>query len=151
VIPERFDVGFIPCTRGKNVGGVTAQTLYRGSLFSLAMQHAQQRCATIVIVSAKFGLLTPTSPVEWYDKYLPNLSPQERERLVVRVRQQLDPRWLTGRSLSYLPLSYFELLAEAAPELGAAMRRPYRKMGGVKLASRLVNEIKNYGTHPARR
>ena len=150
MIPERWHVGLIPCTNGKNPAGLTPATLYRGGTFSLMMKHASQRCDEIIIMSARYGLLRLSDPVRWYDAYLPNLSPEERAELIVKLQGQAA--MLEGRRiLSYLTHAYAACFEEALPSIKA--RRPYAGLPHMPAIFQLVltNEVRNYGTNPARR
>jgi hypothetical protein len=148
----RYDVGIIACTRGKNPTGLTPLTLYKGTPFVVAMRHAQQRCGTILILSAKYGLLRTDDPVSYYDAYIPDLDAQGRQALVDRIRAEPWVELYAGkRILSYLPEAYFKLLAEAKPALAATISRPYRGLNMLALARTLSNEQKGYGIYPQRR
>jgi hypothetical protein len=153
MVPDQYDVGFISCSGSKNPTGATAITLYRGSVFGTQMRHAQQRCHEVVIVSAKYGLLRPSDPVRWYDQYLGDLSPDGREALKLRIREQAKgfpvASWV--RRLSYLPTAYHTLVLEAIPELAdPPLRRPYVIRMHTQIAI-LSKEIQNYGKQPSRR
>lgn len=147
----RYDVGIIPCTAGKHAEGMTARTLYKGGGFATMMRHAAQRCDKVLIMSAKFGLITLDAPVSYYDAYLPDLSPQMRERLIVRMGKQVDelvwggmPEGQMPRILSYLPQAYYETLIIARP-ISDFVLRPYKKLGMLKLTACLSAEIAGYG------
>lgn len=107
-----YQLGIIPCTRTKNKNGKTARTLYHGGPFSQRMQHAMARCDRILILSAKYGLIPPEHPVEWYEAFLPTLSTEARAALAQEVQLQLLFINLPppGRVLSYLPESYNDFL-----------------------------------------
>lgn len=151
---ERYDVALIPCTASKHPTGRTPLTLYKGGPFSLMIRHAQQRAGLILIMSAKYGLIDVNADVFFYNAYLPDLTPQARARLIVRLRQQIDERhtlFTEGRVLSYLSKAYFTALEEAAPAMASKLRRPYKKLPMLPLFKILSNEIKHYGQHPSRR
>lgn len=160
-LSPRWDLGIIPCTAGKHADGVTPLTLYKGSVFSLMMRHAQQRCDHILIMSAKYGLLRLDDPVSYYDAYLPELEERQREALAFKIRAQLAegiPQtlrkpWSERRILSYLPHAYQALLTEraASPALRHLFRRPYAGIGMLTQAAILAAEISTYGQSPARR
>lgn len=158
-LSPRWDLGVIPCTAGKNPDGVTPLTLYKGSMFGAMMKHAQQRCDHVLIMSAKFGLLRLNDPVAYYDTYLPDLSPQMRERLKVRVRAQiaegipqaLRKPWTERRVLSYLPEAYYQFLLEAATGPVSFWSRPYKGLAMFGLINCLTAEIAGYGSQPSRR
>lgn len=156
-LAPRWDLGVIPCTSGKNPDGVTPTTLYKGTLFANMMKHAVQRCDHVLIMSAKFGLLRLDDPVSYYDAYLPDLSPQMRERLKVRVRAQLaegipqtlSKPWDQRRVISYLPKAYHAFLLEASPAVAQRMRRPFEGMGMFRLVNCLSAEVACYGKSPS--
>jgi hypothetical protein len=147
----RYDLALIPCTSRKNITGMTARSLYMGGPFATMMRHAQQRADRILILSAKFGLLELDAPVSYYDAYLPDLSPQMRERLIVRLRGQLQAYsqahkpWEQTRTLSYLPLAYYEAVAEASRSVAETFCRPYRKLPMIRCTAVLSAEIVTYG------
>lgn len=157
---DDYDVALIPCTAKKNPEGLTPLTLYRGSVFSTTMRHAQQRAATIIIMSAKYGLLHLSDPVRYYDTYIGDLTPDQRKALVYRIQNKPFVELLLPakerpddqpRILSYLPAAYWEVFAEALPGFAKNVRRPYKSLPMLKLISVLSNEIKNYGKNPGRR
>ncbi len=147
---ECWDVGVIPCTLQKYATGMTARTLYRGGIFSIMLRHAAQRCAAVVIMSAKHGLVLPDDPIRYYDTSLPNLDAEQREDLKARIAIA-SPFHFTAdaRILSYLPSVYHGLLTEAVPYINP--RRPYSNLPRLRLLQVLSNEVKHYGTHPSRR
>ena len=165
IYKPRWDLGLIPCSATKNPSATTAQTLYRGGPFATMMKHARQRCDKIIIMSARYGLLLPHDPVVWYEAYLPDLDANERRFLAQRIQMQLlfpdRSLWPGARVLSYLPLAYHQFLrgtqgvGELAVEPGFTAhwryRRPYHNLPSLVMISTLVHEIRNYGTHPARR
>lgn len=147
-------VALIPCTSGKHATGVTPRTLYKGGPFSMMMKHSQQRCDRVVILSAKYGLLELNDTVSYYDAYIPTLSPAERAALVDRIRGQAAGRFnylYAAKVISYLPAAYWALLSETLEALAPTIARPYAGLGMLKLLQVLSNEIKHYGTYPARR
>lgn len=149
----RYAVGIVACSASKRPDGQTPLTLYRGALFSTTVRHACQRCDRVLIMSAKYGLLELNDPVQWYDTYLGHLD--HRERAILRKRI-VDGGKLTyayanpRRILSYLPKLYHSELMLALPHLGA-VARPYAGLNLFQLVQVLSNEVKNYGTQPARR
>lgn len=148
---HRYDIALIPCTKTKNPVGVTPATLYKGGPFSLMMQHAQQRCDRIVIMSAKFGLLKMDDRVHDYEAYLPALTEGERTKLEYLMRIQAE-RLDGGSICSYLSKAYYDFLADCVPlETMARVRRPYRKLPMLTLYRVLSNEIKGYEAGYARR
>ncbi len=151
---ERYDVALIPCTATKHATGRTPLTLYKGGPFSLMIRHAQQRADLILIMSAKYGLIDVDADVFYYNAYLPDLTPQARARLIVRLRSQIEDRHsllMGGRVLSYLSKAYYEALAEADALVAVNVRRPYKKLPMLPLFKILSNEIKSYGQSPSRR
>jgi len=151
---ERYDVALIPCTASKHATGRTPLTLYKGGPFSLMIRHAQQRADLILIMSAKYGLIDINADVFFYNAYLPDLTPQARARLIVRLRDQIDKRYgllHDGRVLSYLSKAYHGALEEANMSVASRLHRPYKKLPMLPLFRILSNEIKHYGQHPSRR
>lgn len=150
-LSDHYDVGIIPCTSKKRPEGATPVSLYMGTTFSLMMRHAQQRCETVLVLSARYGLLRLTDPVAYYDQHLERLTSQERAALIYRISAKPWVDLYAGkRILSYLPNAYFDVLAEAKPALAATIRRPYRSVFNNPTIRELLSwEIKNYGKNPA--
>lgn len=148
-----FRLALLPCTKTKNPHGLTAQTLYSGGAFSLMMRHAQQRADRIMILSAKYGLLDLADPVEPYEQWLPDLKPEERQRLARLVEFQLLALQLEEPVLviSYLPKAYHEFFRGVngdgvSPGYTKAWiyRRPFAKVAFTKYFVTFANEIKSY-------
>lgn len=145
-----YELGIIPCSKAKNAVGVTPLTLYRTTLFSVMVRHAQQRCGRILIMSAKYGLLRPNDRVAHYDSYLPTLGLQQRERLAGEMLIQwwslhlgeVDP----SQVLCYLPKAYFDFMARLVhyQTWAQGLRRPYKSLGVLPLIKVLSNEIKGF-------
>ena len=144
-----YELAIIACTATKNPMGKTAMTLYRGGPFSLNVRHAQMRADKLLIMSAKYGLLRPDDPVEYYDLYLPDLFGFEREELVELVSQQGKALELlkVGRAISYLPLAYFALLEEALPAFAERMDRPFKGVGMMRAWKIMSEELAQVQTN----
>lgn len=150
---ERWAVGLVACSASKRPDGLTPLTLYKGSPFSITMQHACQRCDRVLIMSAKYGLLDLSDPVRYYDTYLGDLDERQRAALCQRIRDGgklsgVDPK---VRILSYVPEVYHELLIEALPHLAPQIRRPYAHIRSLTMLAILSKETRNYGSNPSRR
>lgn len=147
---RRYELGLIPCTKSKSPVGVTPLTLYRGSVFSTMVRHAQQRCDKILIMSAKYGLLRPDDRITHYDTYLPTLSQEQRSAL----RGELCVQWWAHRLkevdpaqvLSYLPKAYYDFLNTTSHfnMWASGIHRPYKNLPMLTLVKVLSNEIKGF-------
>jgi hypothetical protein len=153
VTARRYELGIIPCSKAKNVLGVTPLTLYRSTPFSVMVKHAQQRCGRILIMSAKYGLLKLDDRVANYNTYLPTLRGDHRAKLARTIDEcahqlkllEIHPRQV----LSYLPEAYYRFLASEVPDLeewASEIRRPYKGLPMINLVKVLSNEIKGFET-----
>lgn len=152
MIPVRYQVGLVACTKAKNPTGINPRTLYRGGTFSLIMRHAMQRCDRVMIMSAKYGLLEMDDPISYYDQFILNLSVDQKDDLIGRVGPQLEK--LRGlKVLSYLWIPYYEVLELAKPDIASHFKRPYAGLPTMPAALQavLTREVQNYGTLPSRR
>lgn len=140
---QRYDFAIIPCTKAKNPNGKTARTLYSSAGFSLMMRHAMQRAREVYIMSAKYGFLLPDAPVEPYDAYLGNFSPNERLAYIKMLRPQLEEMDLRPQyGISYLSNAYFSVLMEADWQTAERCARPFKSLNMMALFGALRREIR---------
>ncbi|MHA1280971.1 MAG: DUF6884 domain-containing protein [Promethearchaeota archaeon] len=74
------------CSYKKKKGKMKAIDLYQGDFFKLVKKFAFLNNFDIQIISAKYGLLTPNSIIENYDKKL-----KDKED-IIRLRNLVEPR-----------------------------------------------------------
>jgi hypothetical protein len=82
-------IALIGCSKRKNEaqhGYLPASELYSGDLFSKRVKHVQSRGVPWYILSAKSGLLKPTTPIRTYDKVVTILTELERAEWHIGVR-----------------------------------------------------------------
>lgn len=112
------DVILISCSKGKSEHGAPAADLYRSPYFSSMRAYAEESGRPWFILSAKHGLVRPTTWLEPYDAYLPESSRAYRRAWGEKVTQQL------AKELGPLSRLVVEVHAGDAyvRELGSLMR-----------------------------
>ncbi len=144
----RYELGIISCGKKKNPLATKARSLYTGTLFRLTLLHALQRCDQVVIMSAKYGLLSPDDNVKFYELHIKTLTWKEKQQLENKIQKQFRSYSECKTVLSYLPKDYQEVFNKAVSQ--TKVFRPYH-LGLHKKTRTLSNEIKNYGKAPSRR
>ncbi len=144
-----YDFALVPCTSTKNPAAVTPLSLYTGPSLRLMVPHARQRCARIVVMSAKYGLLEEGDRVGYYDTFISDLDGSQKQELMVRIRQQL--KGLQGqRGLSYLWKPYDQVL-QVANTWNIPVDAPYLGLPSLVLYKVLSDETKKHSSSSARR
>lgn len=149
---RRYQLALIPCTKAKNPVGITPLTLYRSTPFSLMVRHAQQRCESVLIMSAKYGLLRLNDRIAFYEAYLPALNEQQqtalRDELRYKIREHRILQIPGAQVLSYLPRAYFEFLAstDLTSTWAPSIHRPYKNLPSLTLMKVLSHEIAGFET-----
>ena len=87
--PRRKRVALIGCGKQKAERTCAASEMYRSALFRAAWRWASLHCDQVFILSAKHGLLEPTTIIEPYDEALPR-DLAGREAWGMRVGAQID-------------------------------------------------------------
>lgn len=151
-----YDLALIPCTKRKNPESsgrdMSAAQLYGVSQrFAVMMRHACQRAPRIVIMSALHGLISPETPIRYYDAYLPELSEPELRALRKRVEAQSALLPDGVRVLSYLSNTYHAFLAEVAARKKWNVRRPHAGLDMFAQSKVLHLEVAFSGRLPDRR
>ena len=82
-------VGLVGCVKAKRLGICPAQDLYVSTLFAGRRRYVERTCDRWFILSAKHGLLEPTSLVAPYDETLKAKGSAERRRWSNSVLGQL--------------------------------------------------------------
>lgn len=83
-------VGLVGCVKAKRSTASPAEDLYTSTLFEGRRRYVERTCDRWFVLSAKHGLLKPTSLVEPYDETLKTKSRVERRRWSESVLEQLD-------------------------------------------------------------
>jgi hypothetical protein len=87
-------IAFVGCSKTKSnikspTGFVTARDLYTSDLFAKRVAHVESRDLPWYILSAKCGLLKPTTPIRPYDVTIDDLSEIEAAEWNIGVANQL--------------------------------------------------------------
>lgn len=83
-------VGLVGCVKAKQPTASTAEDLYVSTLFAGRRRYVERTCDRWFVLSAKHGLLEPTTLVEPYDETLKTKGRLERRRWSESVLAQLD-------------------------------------------------------------
>lgn len=82
-------IGFIAGGSQQFNQRTSAQNMYRASLFMKSRQWVEQNCDRWYILSAKYGLLKPTTQIEPYNVSLNNMASDERWQWSAKVVQAI--------------------------------------------------------------
>jgi hypothetical protein len=129
----------IPCSKHKAEGQANALTMYwSSSLFRGAYRVAGRKGQEVLILSAKYGLLTPERVIFPYNVHLNSLSPADKliwqEGVLARLlnRAHLDPEI---RFTSYLGSVYADLIVPELRQRGYEVDEPLK---GLRYGKRLA-------------
>jgi hypothetical protein len=117
-------IGLVACSKTKANHRALARDLYQGTLFRRAAAYAEQRCDAWYILSARHGLVRPTSVLEPYDAYIGDLSADQRRQWAARVTQALDAEGVLRYCRSWVVLAgnayrqYLDLPGQVLTPLG---------------------------------
>ena len=95
-------IGLVGCCRRKLPHPAPACELYASPLFRLAAAYCAASCDRWFILSARHGLVEPTSVLAPYDQSLHALGRAGREAWARRVVGQLEQRGLLGYGHCFL-------------------------------------------------
>lgn len=88
-------IALISCAKGKKSHAAPAAELYQSQLFDGMKRYAQANADQYFILSAKHGLVDPTTVLEPYDMTLHTFTKGERrdwsERVVAKLALELAP------------------------------------------------------------
>jgi hypothetical protein len=107
-------IGLVACAKTKLDRPAPARELYTSPLFKMSLAYAEQRCASVFILSAKYGLVTLDQQLEPYDDTVKRMKQRERQLWASRVLAALRP--LLGVDTPVLALAsgdYLNPLIEA--------------------------------------
>ena len=82
-------VAIVGCGKAKAAESCAAGELYTGGLFRATFDHAKHWHQIVYIVSAKYGLLDPSSTIAPYDETLATKSPAQRAAWARKVAAEL--------------------------------------------------------------
>ena len=82
-------VAIVGCGKAKAAESCAAGELYTGGLFRATFDHAKHWHRIVYIVSAKYGLLDPSSTIAPYDETLATKSPAQRAAWARKVAAEL--------------------------------------------------------------
>jgi len=85
-------IGLISCASKKHPGISEAKDLYDSSLFLKSRKYIERKCDRWYILSAKYGLVEPTTKIEMYDETLNNKTRNERYEWATSVWKDLCER-----------------------------------------------------------
>lgn len=83
-------VGLVGCVKDKASVALPAEDLYTSTLFAGRRRYVERTCDMWFVLSARHGLLEPTTTVEPYDETLKTKGRAERRRWTESVLDQLD-------------------------------------------------------------
>ncbi len=131
----------LACSQKKGLKPVAACNLYLGSLFKLGRRFAEVHHFDYVIISAKYGLLSPEQVVSPYDQRIANMSDVRRIReMVVPPLQEIIGNYekiiviggnLYRRVLEPLKSAKFEEISDSRG-IGGILQRLKQRIAAVK-------------------
>jgi len=149
-------VCLVACTSRKSAYPSAAEFIYRSPLFSAARQYAESRCDEWFILSAKYGLLSPSDVIEPYDKTLLKMEDAERKAwasgvysaIRKRVRSPFRVVFLSGQAYRQFLAPFLEAdgIETAAPLSSLGIGSQVAWLQGVAAQSkRLAHMDRLYG------
>lgn len=104
----------VSCTARKRDAAMPAELIYSSELFFRSRRYAHANFDRWLILSAKYGLVTPQQILEPYDVALPVLSARERLALSTKVAEQAASLNLSGAEVvSICGSEYDRLLSQS--------------------------------------
>ena len=136
-------IGLVSCSKQKLSLPARAQELYISPLFRKSRKWAERNCEGWFILSAKYGLVSPSSHLRPYEQTLKSMTAQEKRRWAVNVFSQLQEAcilksgvqftWLAGQDYK----KHLSSLLNKYPQLDP--------MRGLRMGKRLKWLNKNIG------
>lgn len=125
----------VGCAKRKGAAPAPARDLYTSSLFRLSLAFAEAHAPRVLIASAYYGLLAPSTVIEPYDQQLSDLSPEQQRAWAVRLVAELGPRSNDPRPALLLAGGlYARLLQEELVRAGWEVEAP---LAGLQIGQRL--------------
>jgi hypothetical protein len=113
----------------KQPGKHAARDLYASDWFKKARAYAERNGDAWFILSAEHGLLSPSEPIEPYEKTLKNMNKKEQmewgARVLAKLRGILAP---SDRVILLAGKAYVEPLIEGLRTVGVDVETPLRGM-----------------------
>jgi hypothetical protein len=131
-------IGLVACAKTKLDRPAPARELYTSPLFKMSLAYAEQRCASVFILSAKYGLVTLDQQLEPYDDTVKRMKQRERQLWASRVLAALRP--LLGVDTPVLALAsgdYLNPLIEAHLAHGEGELYLRQPLQGMQIGHRL--------------
>ncbi len=85
-------IGLISCVSKKGESAAPAKELYDSALFTKSREFVEQHCDDWYILSAKYGLVSPSEVIEPYEETLNTKSSRERDEWAEKVWNVLHQR-----------------------------------------------------------
>lgn len=83
-------IAIIGCGKRKRKTSCEASQMYTGSLFRLTLKYCKlKKYNKILIISAKYGLLSLTDIIHPYNKEITDLSKQEHKKWILKVNYKI--------------------------------------------------------------
>lgn len=140
-------VGLVSCVSRKRLRADEARNLYYSPLFVKARNYVENRCDQWYILSAKYGLVTPTQVIKPYEETLSQKPRVERERWAKRVWGNLHSRLRSGdRVIIVAGQLYREFLVQKIIEYGCTVEVPMEGLG----IGRQLQWLSNHLSQPTR-
>ncbi len=123
-------IALVACVSKKYYSRLPARELYISPWFRKASTYGESIADEWYILSAKYGLLSPTTIIEPYDETLNNMPVNERrswaEKVLVDLRQKVNP----GDKLVILAgVKYRENLIGPLHNMGCDVKIPMEGLG----------------------
>jgi hypothetical protein len=105
---DRRAIALVSCVKSKRAVTSEARHIYASALFVKSRAWAERHCDGWYILSARYGLVSPTARIEPYEQTLKDMSAGERREWARRVFAQMQENrlllpgttfvWLAGQS-----------------------------------------------------
>lgn len=102
-------IAVVGCGKSKRKEAAAARELYTGALFQKSLALAERLAGTVLILSAKYGLVDPDTTIEPYDLSIQNLTKQQKALWVGGI--EMDFVW-TRKLLSAGPRTILWFVGE---------------------------------------
>jgi hypothetical protein len=90
-LEEGYSLAIIPCTGQKSDDEeAPAEEIWVGNHFQLTLAHAEMNYDKVLVLSYKYGLISPQQVIQTYDIDLRNAKARERIRWWFMLKQQID-------------------------------------------------------------
>ena len=129
-------IALVACAARKQEHPAQAADLYVSDLFRKSRNHAERHAEAWFVLSAKHGLIEPTTEIEPYEMTLSTMRSAERQDWSARVLRQLERVVKRGDTVIMLAgARYREGIEPGLRELGANVEVP---MAGLRIGEQLA-------------